>query len=132
MAQQQGASSSAGGRLDGSCVRNVLTSANFALGVGWGDGSVALAITTGSNDQRGKFTVTSAGSNQAQATATVVITFADGAWAAAPFAIVTTTNTNSIDTGHVTWSSTTTALTLTFSLLPVDTKVYTFTYACIA
>jgi hypothetical protein len=45
---------------------------------------------------------------------------------------VTTTNTNSIDTGHVTWTSTTTAVTLTFSLLPVAAAVYTFTYACIA
>lgn len=132
MAQLQGNSSSDGGRLDGSLQKTTLASTHFALGVGWGDGTNVLAITTGSNDQRGKFTITTDGANQAQATATVVITFADGAYAAAPFCIVTTTNTNSIDTGHVTWSSTTTALTLTFSLLPVTAKVYTFTYACIA
>lgn len=131
MPQKQGVSSTAGGRVDGS-IGTAITSSNVALGVGWGDGSVALALGTGSNDQRGKISVTSAGANQAQATATVVLTFADGAYASAPFTIVTTTNNNSIDTGHVTWSTTTTAMTLTHSLLPVDTKVYVFTYLNIA
>jgi hypothetical protein len=131
MPQLQGTSSSSGGRLDGSLQRTTLAASHFTVGAGWGTEAV-LAITTGSTDQRGKFTVTASTTGVAQATATVVITFADGAWAAAPFCVVTTTNNNSIDTGHVTWSSTTTALTLTFSLLPVDTKVYTFTYACIA
>ncbi len=131
MAQLQGPSSSSGGRLDGSLQRNTLAAGHVAIGAGWGT-TGTVAITTGSTDQRGQIVVTASGASFAQATATIVITFADGAWASAPFCIVTTTNDNSIDTGHVTWSSTTTALTLTFSLLPVDTKIYKFTYACIA
>lgn len=131
MAQKQGPKTTRGGRLDGS-VGTAITSAAFALGVGWGDDAPVLAITTGSNDQRGKFTITSDGSNQAQATATVVITFCDGAFASAPFGLVTVTSTSSIDEGHVTCTTTTTAATLTFSVLPVDTKIYTFTYAFIA
>lgn len=132
MPQIQGNSSADSGRLDGSLQRTTLAAAHFALGVGWGDGEVVLEIATGSTDQRGSFTITSAGASQAQATATVVITFADGAWVTAPFCLVSTTNDNSIDTGHATWSSTTTALTLTLSVDPVDTKIYTFTYVCIA
>lgn len=131
MPQIQGGSSSDGGRLDGSLQKTAVAAANFVVGAGWGT-VAAFALTAGSTDQRGSFTVTASTTGVAQATATIVFTFADGAWAAAPFCIATTTNNNSIDTGHVTWSSTTTALTLTFSLLPVDTKVYTFTYALIA
>lgn len=130
MAQNQGRKSNDGGRVDGS-LGTALAAGNVAIGAGWGTTATA-AITTGSNDQRGQIVVTSSGTGQAQATATVVITFADGAWASAPWAIVTTTNDNSIDTGHVTWSSTTTALTLTFSLLPVDTKIYKISYLCVA
>jgi hypothetical protein len=131
MPQLQGGSSPKGGRLDGSLQKTALAASNFALGVGWG-ATGSLSLTAGSTDQRGSFAITAAGAGLAQATATIVLTFADGAYASAPFCLVTTTNTNSIDTGHVTWSATTTALTLTFSLLPVAAAVYTFTYALIA
>lgn len=130
MAQNQGRKSNDGGRVDGS-LGTALAAGDVAIGAGWGN-TATKAITSGSNDQRGQIVVTSSGTGQAQATATVVITFADGAWASAPFCIVTTTNNNSIDTGHVTWSSTTTALTLTFGVLPVDTKLYTINYLCVA
>lgn len=130
MPQKQGSSSADAGRLDGS-LGTAAVAGDFALGVGWGD-AATKAVLAGSTDQRGKLTVTSGGTGQAQATATVAHTFADGAYAAAPFAILTVTSTSAIDEGHVTWSSTTTVCTWTFSVLPVDTKVYTFTYAYIA
>lgn len=131
MAQLQGSSSADGGRLDGSLQKTAAAAADFALGVGWGTTASAVLLA-GSTDQRGKLTVTSAGTGQAQATATVVHTYADGAYVAAPFAILTVTSNSAIDEGHVTWSSTTTACTWTFSVLPVATKIYVFTYAYIA
>jgi len=132
MPQIQGGSASTGGRVDGSLQKVLPVAANYALGAGWGSTGALVLVGQAPTDQRGKFTVTAGGSGLAQATATVVLTFADGAFTAAPTCIVTTSNDNSLDTGHVTWTSTTTALTLTFSLLPVDTKVYTMTYLLIA
>lgn len=130
MPQKQGLSSSNGGRLDAS-IGTALVAGNVVIGAGWAtEGS--LAITAGSNDVAGQFVITCGATSPAQATATIVTTFADGAYNAAPWVIVTTTNDNSIDTGHATWSSTTTTFTLTFSLLPVSTKIYKFTYAVIA
>jgi hypothetical protein len=131
MAQLQGSSSADGGRLDGSLQKTALTAAAFALGVGWGTTASAV-LATGSTDQRGRLTVTSAGTGQAQATATVVHTYADGAYASAPFPIVTVTSDSAIDEGHVVATSTTTAATWTFSVRPVATKIYKFTYANIA
>lgn len=115
-------------RMDGSGSPAVVAG-DWTLGVGWGDGAVTKTVATSSTEQRGQLVITSVGANQAQATATAVLTFPGGARPAAPVtAIVTTTNNNSIDTGHVTWSATTTALTLTFSVLPVDTKIYKFNW----
>ena len=132
MAQKQGISSTAGGRVDGS-IGTAISASNIALGVGWGDGNeTAVTVATGSNDQRGKLTVLSDGASQAQATATVILTFVDGAFVSAPFTIVTTTNDNDIETGHVTWATTTTTMTLTHSVQPVDTKSYVFTYLNVA
>jgi hypothetical protein len=135
MPQVQGSSSASGGRLYGRLQKTPVVVGDFVAGAGWGTASVlALAPPSGSvcTDQRGCITITASTTGLSQATATVVFTFKDGAYETPPFAIVTTTNNNSIDTGKVTWSTTTTALTMTFSLLPVDTKVYTFTYALIA
>lgn len=129
MAQKEGRNF---GRINASAGTDI-TSANIALGVGWGDGATAVSVRSGSNDQAGQISVTSAGANQAQATATVTLTFTDGAYSATPIAaIITTTNNNSIDTGHVTYTLSTTALVMTFSVLPVDTKVYVFNYVIIA
>jgi hypothetical protein len=128
MAQKQGRNR---GRLDASS-GTALAAGDVAIGAGWGT-TATKAITAGSNDQAGQIVVTSSGASQAQATATVVITFADGAYASTPRCVlVTTTNDNSIDTGHCTYSVTTTALTITFSLLPVDTKIYKINYAVFA
>lgn len=111
--------------------QTALAAGNFALGAGWGAGT--LAIGTGANDVAGNFTITAVtGGGLAQATATIVITYATP-YATAPRAvIVTVTDDSAIDEGHCTWSSTTTALTLTFSVLPVNTKLYKFTYLAVA
>lgn len=130
MPQKQGNSSSSGGRVDGS-LGTVIAAANVAIGAGWATEG-AFAITTGSNDQRGQIVVTCGATSPSQATATVTLTFVDGAFNSAPFTIVTTTNDNSIDTGHATWATTTTAMVLTHSLLPVSTKIYKFTYLNVA
>jgi hypothetical protein len=61
-----------------------------------------------------------------------VHTFADGAYASAPFPMVLVTSTSAIDEGHVVATATTTAGSWTFSVLPVDTKIYTFHYCYIA
>ena len=132
MAQRQGSSSANGGRIDGSLGQAVAsTAADFALGAGWGNTAEAV-LATGSNDQRGTLTLTASGARYAQATATVVHTFADGAWASAPFAMVNVTSNSAIDEGHVVVTTTTTAATWTFSVLPVSTKIYIFRYLYIA
>ena len=131
MAQKQGSSSTAGGRLDGS-IGTALTSSDVALGAGWGTTPV-LAITSGSNDQRGRLTIT-CDATAAQATATVTITFSDGAWASAPFAQAQVFSDNAItDSGSIRVTSTsTTTLVLTLDVLPVDTKIYVIDYVCVA
>ena|SRR5689334_10050594 len=131
MAQPQGPSTTAGGRLDGS-IGTAAVAGDFALGAGWGAGT--KAVTTGSNAQRGELVITAVtGGGLAQATATVVFTFPDGAYASAPWVYVDETNDNSIDTGRFAVTTvTTTAVTLTFSLLPVNTKIYKLRYWVVA
>ena len=132
MAQLQGNLSSDGGRLDGSLQKTAVSATtHIAIGAGWGT-TATKALVTPSSDQRGGITITSAGTGQSQATATVVLTFADTAWASAPYCMATVTSTSAIDEGHVVCTATTTALTMTFSVLPVDTKVYTIKWLCIA
>ncbi len=130
MAQPQGLNSADGGRLSAE-LGTSLAAGNIALGAGWG--ATTVAITAGSNDVAGQLVLTAAtGGGLAQATATITVTFADGAFNAAPFILATVTSTSAIDEGHVTWTSTTTGFVLTYSVLPVNTKVYTVTYAVIA
>jgi hypothetical protein len=133
MPQIQGPQTSSGGRLDGS-LATALSASNVALGVGWGDGTLVLSIVAGSNCQRGSLTVTSVGSNQAQATATVTITFPEGAYASTPFALVNlqdnTSNVNNIQPTDV--ACTTTALSWTHCVIPVDTKTYTYAWHVVA
>jgi len=131
MPQQQGNSSASGGRLDGSLQKSAAVAGDFVLGAGWG-GTATMELAAGSTDQRGRLTITASASTPAQATATVVHTFADGAYGSAPFPILTVTSNSALDEGHVTCTTTTTAATWTFSVVPVATKIYVFTYAYIA
>lgn len=132
MAQIQGTSTASGGRIDGSLQKNTVVAGDFALGAGWG-GAATIAVATGSTDQRGQITITASTTTPAQATATVVFTFADGAFATAPRTVIlTTTNDNSLTAyAGVAYSVTTTALTMTYSILPVDAKVYKINYLII-
>jgi len=131
MAQPQGPKITAGGRLDGS-VGTAVAAGDFALGAGWGGST--LAVTSGSTVGRGEFTITCAtGGGLAQATATVAFTYPDGAFASAPFFVCDSDNDNSIDTGRFTKTTTTTTVhTWTFSVLPVNAKIYKCRWVCIA
>ena len=91
-----------------------LAAGDVAIGAGWGT-TGTKAITSGSNDVAGQIVVTASGASFAQATATVVITF-KSAYAPAPRTVIATT----------------TALTLSFSVLPVDTKIYKINYLVVA
>lgn len=131
MAQQQGSSTTDGGRLDGSLQKNAAAAGDFVLGAGWG-GTATAVLTAGSTDQRGTLTITASATTPAQATATVTHTFADGAYDSAPFPMVTVTSDSDIDEGHVVVTTSTTGGVWTYSVLPVATKIYIFHYQYIA
>lgn len=128
MAQKQGNSTTNGGRLDGS-IGSAIVAGDIALGVGWGT-TASVSVAAGSNDQRGEFTVTSAGTGQAQATATVALTFKDGAYAATPFAMVQLAeSSNAVNEAQPQIVvATTTTLSFKHSVLPVATKTYRYLY----
>ena len=130
MAQPQGSLRTDGGRIDGSLGTDVVAG-DFAIGAGFGTTPI-VAVLAGSTDQRGQITVT-ADATAALATATVILTFADGAFVVAPIPFASVHSDNAItDSNSVRAVATTTALTLTLDVLPVDTKVYVFKYACVA
>ena len=126
MAKLDGASTTSGGVLNGRIGTALVAATHVALGAGWGTAGAGVLLS-GSNQQRGRIAITASTTGLSQATATVVITFPEP-YSSAPFALTNVTSTSSIDEGHIVWTSTTTALTLTFSVLPVDTKVYTISW----
>lgn len=133
MAQKQGNSSTSGGRIDGS-VGSAVTSADFAIGAGWG-GTATLAVRAGSTDQRGSITITASATTPAQATATVAFTFLDGAFASTPpcYLVQLVNSSQAItDPQPTAVTCTTTALSWTSAVLPVATKTYQFNYLVIA
>lgn len=123
MGKLDGPSTTAGGVFNGD-IGTALVAGDIALGAGWGTSPV-LAITTGSNQQRGRLAIT-AKATPAQATATIVITFPHP-YASAPFCInKSTTNDNSLTaSAEFTCTTTTTAATFTHTILPVADKTYT-------
>lgn len=136
MGQPQGASSTAAGRLNGS-IGTAAVAADFVLGAGWGDDAVTAgpAVTEGSNAQRGTIAITATAVTPAQATATVTFTFPDGAYTSAPFVKLksSTNSAGELDTGRFALTSvSTTGFVATYSILPVDTFVYTMHYLVIA
>lgn len=137
MAQPQGTSTSAAGRLDGSLAQNSLSAADAAvvLGAGWGS-TATFAIAAGSNDQRGTITITANGSGLAQATANVTLTFKDGTYAGsnAPTPIVTlASSSNAVNESQPTQvASTLTTVSWRHSVLPVAAATYKYTWAVIA
>lgn len=100
------------------------TGADIVLAGFGATGSVALAV--GSTDARGRFTVTAAGAAPANP-ATATLTFRDGAWPQAPFAIVAMNGGTGVQAAP-TWVLTTTTLVITYPALPVAGQTYTFEY----
>lgn len=66
-------------------VATALVAGDFSLSSGWGTTASVSAVS--GNDHRGKFTVTSAGTGQSP-NPTIEMSYKDGAWAAAPLAVV--------------------------------------------
>jgi len=133
MPQKQGPKSSSGGRLDGSN-GTAVTAANFAIGAGWG-GTATFTVAAGSTDQVGSITITASATTPAQATATVTLTFADGAYASAPFGFVELAAPPADAVtfgGPINKACTTTALSWTSSVIPVADKIYKYSYHVIA
>jgi len=131
--QPQGNSSTSEGRLGGE-LGTAVTTSDFAIGAGWGTTATVTSVATGSNDQRGSVLITASGASFAQATATVTFTFHDGAWASAPFCRVhLIANSNAVTESATpqTQTTTTTALSFTHNVLPVDTKTYRFGWLCV-
>jgi len=131
--QPQGNNSNGEGRLGGE-IGTAVTTSDFAIGAGWGTTATVTSVASGSNDQRGSVLITASGASFAQATATVTFTFHDGAWASAPFCRVhLIANSNAVTESATpqTQTTTTTALSFTHNVLPVDTKTYRFGWLCV-
>ena len=128
MPQKQGNNTADGGRLSGANA-SAVAAANFAIGAGWG-GTATFTVTSGSTDQVGQIVITASATTPAQATATVTLTFADGADASSPFGFVLLADNDQAvaDNGATDIACTTTALSLTHSVLPLPTKTHTFSH----
>jgi hypothetical protein len=98
---------------------------DYALSAGWGN-TASVAVATGSNDQRGTITITSAGIGQA-VNATITLTFKDGTWTTAPFALAKQEGGTGVISDCTEVASATT-LIITFTGLPVAASTYIFTY----
>jgi hypothetical protein len=101
-----------------------LTSGQFALSGGWG--STASVGSISGTDTRGRFTVTSSGTGQG-ASPTITITFRDGAFSAAPYAIVSR-NGGSQSSVLPTWTTTTTTMVATWPGTPIAAQTFSFEY----
>lgn len=104
--------------------QTALAAGDIALGAGWGSSTVV--IRAGSCDQNGHITITGVtGGGLAQATATITVTFKEPFPNTPTGAIITTSNDNSITTGMpIAYTLSTTALVMTYSVLPVNAKIY--------
>lgn len=98
------------------------TAGAFALSAGWGTTATLSSVTAGSNDMRGRVTVTSNGTGQAAAP-TVTYTFVNGTFGAAPF-FHTRMNGGTGATQTIFSSSTATTLVMTFNATPVAGLTY--------
>lgn len=118
------------GRNKGQISAEGQTTPTVAVGAGWG-ATGSAALSTGANDVAGQVVVTAAGGTYAQATATVTITFGKP-YATAPRAVlISCVNAVAIDTGHASYTVSTTALVITYKVLPAA-GAYTFNYLVVA
>ena len=95
---------------------------DFALHANWG-ATASIGSIVG-NDQRLKFTVTSAGAGTGL-NPTIIFTFKDGTWTTAPFAYVIR-NGGDQPTVVNTVATSATTLTITFNGTPVAGETYTY------
>lgn len=116
------------GRLNADTASRALVAGDVAIGAGWG-GTATVAVTTGSNDQRGQIVVTASATTPAQATSTVTLTFAQP-YAQTPFAVVVEAENDAAvpEEGPVDIIATTTSLVWKAGVIPVATKIYKYTY----
>lgn len=103
----------------------VTVAGDYVLSAGWG-ATASVAVATGSRDSRGRITVTANGAGLA-ANPTITFTFKNGAYGAAPFAIVKR-NGGTGATTEPTWATATTTLTMTWPGTPVAGLTYIFEY----
>jgi hypothetical protein len=101
-----------------------LVAGDFALGAGWGSGAAVSNVA--GNDSQGSFRVT-AGTGCAD-NPTVTMTFKNGAWALAPFAMAKLAGPDAQLDLPVKETTTTTTLIITLAALPDDGGVYDFKY----
>lgn len=94
---------------------------DYALSAGWGNTATA-AVAVGSNDSRFQIGVTAAGTGQG-ANPTITLTFKDGAWPAAPFALVCRVSGGNQLAVPVHVTTTTTTLVVTFQGTPAANDV---------
>lgn len=114
------------GREYGNTGGSALAAANVVPAAAFGS-TAAVVVTAGSNDVRGRFQITPGGSGIA-ANATAVVTFADGAWDAAPF--VHCARADVLATAGLVrvTGRTATTFTITFVGTPVSGEAYIFDY----
>jgi len=105
-----------------------LVSGDFALSAGWG-ASGAIGTLTGT-DNRFRATITANGAGPA-ANPTIVLTFKDGTWTTAPFAVVSRGGGSQPTVQFEVTTVTATALTLTFQGTPVGAETYIFSVICV-
>jgi F420-0:gamma-glutamyl ligase len=116
------------GRLAGDSASRALVAGDVAIGVGWG-GTASVAVTAGSNDQRGEIVITASATTPAQATSTVVITFAQP-FQEVPFGVVIQSANDEAATVQAARDVVATKTTLAFksSVVPVAAKIYKYVY----
>lgn len=103
-----------------------IVAGDFTLSAGFGTTRSIASITTGTRDMRGLFSVSSSGTGQA-ANPTITLTFKDGTFPAAPFAMVSR-NGGSQPTVQTTWQTTATTLVITFVGTPVAGDTFGYSY----
>lgn len=106
------------------------TSAPTIVLTGWG-GNATVAAT--GNDQRMRITITTAAADTATSQPTAEITFKDGTWTTAPYAVVCAGGTTStlVNTQWAVSAVTATALTVRFEGTPTATSAFTYTFDAI-
>jgi hypothetical protein len=107
--------------------RTELAPSDFTL-LAWGS-SATVSVYGGSTDQRGQIAVTASGSGVA-ASPTLTLTFHNGTWFTAPFAIVGRNDTSAPPRAP-TWRTTPTTLVITFPGAPVAGVSYKFAWMVI-